>query len=277
MRIEYPGAFYHVTSRGNAKHNIYLTDEDRVTFLEVLADVVETHNLRCHAYCLMNNHYHLLLETPDANLSNSIRDLNGMYAQIFNQLHKRVGHIFQGRFKAFLIEQETYLREVARYIVLNPVRAKITSNPRAWKWSSYKSTAGETAIPTWLYTDQILGMFSKRRKVAQQEYKKFVHAGIKSESPFLEIGKGGILGTPQFIFKVWDKTPSAEDIKEIPKPERIIGRPSLEELFHKINSINERNAAIRLARKRCRYSVTEIASFLRLDRSTVGKISRELP
>ena len=138
LRIEYDGALYHITSRGNERKAIFRDDEDRKNFLDNLLKVDERFNWICHAYCLMNNHYHLIIETPDGNLSGGMRQLNGIYTQYFNRRHKRAGHIFQGRYKAVLIEKESYLLEVSRYVVLNPVRAKAVETPEDWQWSSYK-------------------------------------------------------------------------------------------------------------------------------------------
>ena len=129
LRIEFPGALYHVTSRGNARQRVFRDDEDREMFLATLAWVVERFGWRCHAYCLMDNHIHLLIETPQPNLSRGMRQLNGVYTQPFNRRHRKVGHLFQGRFKAVLVEKERYLLELARYIVLNPVRAKMVKTP----------------------------------------------------------------------------------------------------------------------------------------------------
>ncbi len=136
MRLEFPNALYHVTSRGNAQQNIYLCDADRQQFLNVLEHVCQRYNWVVHAYCLMSNHYHLLIETPDANLSKGMRQLNGLYTQDFNRTHKRVGHVYQGRYKAILVEKQAYLLELARYIVLNPVRAEMVRSAKDWKWSS---------------------------------------------------------------------------------------------------------------------------------------------
>ena len=141
LRIEYPGAVYHVTSRGNARESIFLEDTDRQIFLEVLEAVVGKYNWLCHAYCLMDNHYHILVETPDPNLSLGMRQLNGVYTQGFNRRHNRVGHVFQGRYKSILVEKNEHLLELCRYIVLNPVRAGLVSNPGKGDWSSYRSTA----------------------------------------------------------------------------------------------------------------------------------------
>jgi REP element-mobilizing transposase RayT len=115
LRIEFPGAVYHITSRGNAKQTIFLENQDRHKFLEVLSTVIERCSWLCHAYCLMKNHYHLMIETPEANLSRGMRQLNGVYTQLFNQRHKRVGHLFQGRYKAILVEKDTHLLSLCRY------------------------------------------------------------------------------------------------------------------------------------------------------------------
>ncbi|MCP4252152.1 MAG: transposase, partial [Candidatus Scalindua sp.] len=142
LRIEYDGALYHLTSRGNARKPIFAGDEDRKIFLDTLDKVNDKYNFLCHAYCLMDNHYHLLIETPDGNLSNGMRQLNGVYTQRYNRRNRKVGHVFQGRYKAILIQKETHFLEVCRYIVLNPVRARAVSTPKEWKWTSYKATAG---------------------------------------------------------------------------------------------------------------------------------------
>ncbi len=120
LRIEYSGAVYHITSRGNEKKPVFRDEEDRCTFLDILERVNKRYNWICHAYCLMDNHYHLLIETPDGNLSMGMRQLNGVYTQLFNKRHKRTGHLFQGRYKAILIQKDSHLLEVCRYVVLNP-------------------------------------------------------------------------------------------------------------------------------------------------------------
>ncbi len=273
LRVEYPGALYHVTSRGNAKQPVFLSDDDRTCFLDTLAGVIETHNWLCHAYCLMGNHYHLLIETPDGNLSQGMRDLNGNYTQRFNKRNDRIGHLFQGRFKAFVIEKEPYLLRVARYTVINAVRAGLVSHPGEWPWSSYAATAGDTHCPEWLSTDWVLGLFSSNRANAQELYRDFIEQGIGEESPFEEIKEGLILGSPQFVDGLRElKTYSSELVKEIPRPQRMVNRPSLDELFGEINDIKERDRMIIFAKKRCGYLNTEIGKFVQLDDSTVSKI-----
>ena len=147
LRLELAGALYHVTSRGDGREDIFHTDEDRVAWLETLAQVCKRFNWVCHAYCQMTNHYHLLVETPDANLSKGMRQLNGVYTQRVNRTHGRVGHVFQGRFKAVLVDKDNYLLELSRYVVLNPLRAKMVRRVEQWRWSSYLATCGQVTKP----------------------------------------------------------------------------------------------------------------------------------
>lgn len=150
LRLEYPGALYHVTARGDRREDIFFQDEDRTEFLSVLGVVCERFNWIIHAYCQMNNHYHLLLETVDGNLWRGMRQLNGVYTQRFNRRHGLVGHLFQGRYKAILVQKDAYLLELARYVVLNPVRARMVLDPAEWPWSSYPVIIGEAPVPDWL-------------------------------------------------------------------------------------------------------------------------------
>jgi putative transposase len=138
LRIEYPGAMYHITSRGNARPPVFDDDRDRRAFLMILEDVVRRYHWLCHAFCLMDNH--LLVETVNGNVCLGMRHLNGVYTQAFNRRHHRVGHVFQGRFTSVLVEQASSLLELCRYVVLNPVRAGIVKHPGAYKWSSYQAT-----------------------------------------------------------------------------------------------------------------------------------------
>ena len=177
LRLEFAGALYHITSRGNERKAIYIEDSDFELFLSLLDSVCAPYNWVVHAYCLMTNHYHLLLETPDANLSKGMRQLNGTYTQAFNRKHQRVGHLFQGRYKGILVDKDAYLLELSRYIVLNPVRARMVSTPDYWPWSSWYSVMGNTLSPEWLATDTLLGMFAKQRKTARKKYADFVQQG----------------------------------------------------------------------------------------------------
>ena len=184
LRIEFSGALYHVTSRGHGREDIYMDDIDRETFISVLSHVCDRFNWVVHAYCLMSNHYHLLIETPDSNLSKGMRQLNGVYTQAFNRYHDRVGHVFQGRYKAILVQKESYLLELARYIVLNPIRAEMVRAAKDWRWSSYRATAGLIDSPNWLHIDWLLSAFSGKRNQAVQRYRAFVQEGKRLPSPW---------------------------------------------------------------------------------------------
>ena len=183
LRLEFPGALYHLTSRGNARLPIYEDDEDRETFLATLSAAIERFNWLCHPYCLMGNHYHLMVETPDSNVSAGMRHLIGVYTQRFNRRHRRVGHVFQGRFKAIVVERQSYLLELCRNVVLNPVRVAMVKRVERYPWSSYRATAGLEPAPSWLTTDWVLGQFGRQRRRAQTRYAEFVEAGIGAVSP----------------------------------------------------------------------------------------------
>ncbi len=174
LRIELPGALYHVTSRGDGREDIYRGDTDRLAFLAVFGDVCERFNWWAHAYCRMTNHYHLLVETPDGNLSKGMRQLNSVYTQRFNAQRGRCGHVFQGRYKAIIVQKESYLTELSRYVVLNPVRARMVARPEVWHWGSYRATLGEAPCPPWLLRDWLLSMFGGTKRAAVSAYRKFV-------------------------------------------------------------------------------------------------------
>jgi len=227
LRLEFPGAIYHVTSRGNARQRVFFTDADRELLLSILSGVVSRYGWICHAYCLMANHYHLLVETPKANLSIGMRQLNGMYTQAFNRRHERVGHLFHGRFKAILVERKSHLLELCRYIVLNPVRIKGSAKAQTWKWSSYRATAGLASVPEFLSTDWILQQFARNRSQAQRLYREFIREGLASR-PWEEL-KGQIyLGSEALIEK---RAAGEKHLKEIPRAQWRAAKPSLQRIF----------------------------------------------
>ena len=180
LRLEFPGALYHITSRGDRREAIYENPNDMAMFIELLGEVCERYNWVIYAYCLMTNHYHLLVETPEANLSKGMRQLNGVYTKRFNVAHKRVGHVFQGRYKAIFVQAESYLLELCRYIVLNPVRAGMVSDVADWRWSSYEQTVDINRLNDfkWLSIDTVLSRFGETKKTAILRYMDFVRAGI---------------------------------------------------------------------------------------------------
>jgi putative transposase len=219
LRIEYPGAFYHITARGNARQRIFLNDADRKLFLGVLADTAARYNWLCHAYCLMDNHYHLLLETLDPNLSLGMRQLNGVYTQRFNRQHSRVGHVFQGRFKSILVEKEAHLVELSRYIVLNPVAAGMVTHPSEYAWSSFNCTAKSVKKPEFLYLDWLLSQFSSKKGEARKHYREYVLLGLSLsiEKPWKKLVGQIILGSEDFVSDIQDLIAERKNEKEIPR------------------------------------------------------------
>jgi REP element-mobilizing transposase RayT len=276
LRVEFPGAVYHVTSRGNAKQAIFIDDEDKSRFFDVLSIVVERFNWLCHAYCLMENHYHLLVETPNGNLSRGMRELNGAYTQGFNQRYRRVGHLFQGRYKAIIVEKDNHLLSLCRYVVLNPVRVGLIKKPEQWKWSSYGATIGLVKRLSFLTVDWILSQFGERKMVAKEKYRKFVMEGIDKESPW-ETLKGQIfLGTDGFIKQLRGFLDEKEKIKEVPRLQRYVARPSLSGLFRgkKRKERKERKAedkTIYSAYVRYGYTMKEIAEHLGIHYATISR------
>ena len=155
LRLEFPGALYHVTSRGNRRERIFRNRADHLAWFSEADRACRRFHFLVHAFCLMPNHYHMLIETPEGNLGQGMRQLNSAYSQYYNRRHDLVGHVMQGRYKAILVQKEAYLRELARYIVLNPVRASIVGRPEEWDWSSYRFMLGEPA-PSWIATEWLL-------------------------------------------------------------------------------------------------------------------------
>lgn len=272
LRIEYPGAIYHLTARGNARKPIYLYDSDKYLFLTILGGIVDRYHWLCHGYCLMDNHYHLLIETINANLSMGMRQLGGIYTQKFNRKHDRVGHLFQGRYKAIVVERESYLLELCRYIVLNPVRAKTVNHPGKYRWSSYNATIGTISKPALLHIDWVLSQFSESRDEAQQQFKRFVLADHMKESPWDKLKGQCLLGGQKFMKQLSPYIDEKKIEAEIPRRQRFVARPSPASLFPSDQSKSERNHAIARAHLHYGYSQQEIASQCGLHYSTVSRI-----
>jgi putative transposase len=275
LRIEFAGAVYHVTSRGNARADIFEADSDRETFLRILGVVVKRFNWLCHAYCLMNNHYHLLIETPEGNLSAGMRQLNGVYTQAFNRAHRRDGHVFKGRFAAILVEKESHLLELCRYVVLNPVRAGMVDRPEQYRWSSYLSTLGKAAKPALLTTRWLLGNFSNTLAESRRRYRQFVTAGMDDiESPWGKLSGQILLGTEGFVQRVKELLGAKVDIPEIPRRQRHVGRPALADLFPPGALMQKqlRNRLVRLAHGTYGYTMKELSRALGVHYTTISKV-----
>lgn len=229
LRIEYEGAFYHVTSRGNQKGEIFWDDMDREEFKRILERTKERYGYLLHAYVLMGNHYHLLIETPHANIKQIMQNLNTSYTVFVNRRHGRVGHLFQGRYKAYIVDKESYLLELGRYIHLNPVRAGIVKKPEDYKWSSYRDYIYGNKQGTITDTDDTLYSFSKRRAISASNYHEFVNAGFHAKPPLGE-AVGSILGNKAFRESVLRYLKGIPDKTEIPEIKKIETKYGLEDI-----------------------------------------------
>ncbi len=269
LRIQFAGALYHVTSRGDGRDDIFLGDEDRKLWLEVLEQIYRRFNWIVHAYCQMGNHYHLLVETPASNLSKGMRQLNGVYTQRFNSHHNRVGRVFQGRYKAILVQKEAYLLELSRYIVLNPVRARMVRAARDWRWSNYRATAGMTAVPDWLQIDWTLAAFAESGKEAQNAYRRFVADGKHQPSPWEELKNQIYLGSEKFVDDVRCGMDGTRRLSEVPRKQRQqVARP-LSWYFEKHQ---DRDAAIFAAFTSGEYNMREIGDHVGVHYSRISRI-----
>jgi len=272
LRIEFEGALYHVISRGDRREDIVDDDEDRKRFLGILGDVVDRMGWLCHAYCLMDNHYHLVIETPNANLSPGMRHLNGIFTQSSNRLHARSGHLFQGRYKAILVDSDAYFLELARYVVLNPVRAKMVSDPGEWAWSSYRACAAEVVVPDWLTVERIQSYFGRQRLDAGRKYKQFVSEGVGKESIWTQLNRQMYLGDDDFVSSMQERLGDVELDANIPGLQRCRPAPSLEDIE---STHGGRNQAIVAAYETGAYSYALLAEYFKVHFTTIGRIVRE--
>jgi REP element-mobilizing transposase RayT len=272
LRLEYAGALYHVTSRGDGREAIFLGDGDRRVFLDVLAGVWDRFNWLVHAYCLMTNHYHLLVETPEANLSKGMRQLNGVYTQRFNRSYNRSGHVFQGRYKAILAQKEAYLLELARYVVLNPVRARMVRTAADWPWSSYRAMIGEEQAPDWLETRTILAAFGETEAAAVEHYARFVAEGKGQSAPWEQLENQVFLGSDSFVESMRRTLPQNRDLREVAQAKR---RPTAKTLPEYAHDHPQRNDAIVAAYRSGGYTLRDIGDFFGIHYSRVSKIVRD--
>ena len=229
LRLEHAGAIWHVTSRGNARQAIVADDADRARFVETLGRVVPTARWRLHAWVLMTNHYHLLVETTEPTLARGMRQLNGIYAQAFNSRHHRVGHLFHGRYRGILVERESHLLELVRYVVLNPVRAEMVRWPWEHDWSSYAQTAGLREEAEWLEVDWTLAQFGTTRAEAQRCFRDFVSEGDHARyRPWDELRGRGYLGTDRFAERLAAEARQVRISPEVPRSQCFLAeRPDL--------------------------------------------------
>jgi putative transposase len=285
LRIGYLNAFYHITARGNDRQKIFRSNKDRERFLGYLESASERYKAVIHTYCLMDNHYHILLQTPEGNLSQIMHHINGAYTNYFNTKRKRSGHLFQGRYKALLVAIDEYAQELSRYIHLNPVRAGMVGKPEEYNWSSYKDYIGLNKSPDWLNTGFVLNLFARKVTVARTEYRRFVESMIdmEYESPLKEVFASTILGSRDFINEIREKhLDSKRSDRDLPDLKHFHERPGIEEINKKAAMILKEDAALlkRLQLYLChRYSgkrLKEIGDYFGIGVSGVSQASRRV-
>lgn len=268
LRIEFAGALYHVTARGNAQQDIYAGDDDRRQFLDLLGHTVDRHDWYCHAYCLMGNHYHLLIETNTPTLAKGMKFLNGTYTQYFNRRHLRVGHVFQGRYKAILVQKEAYLLELARYIVLNPVRAQMVRSAKDWPWSSFRATAGLTDSAACLTADWLLAGFARTAGLARQRYVEFVQAGRGQPSPWQQLKNQIYLGDDEFVSDTQCQLDPRQSLKDIPKKQK---QAPVQPLSHFATAHPSRDEAMVQAYMSGHYTLEQVGEHFGVSYATVSR------
>ncbi len=281
LRIEFPGAIYHVTSRGDRRESIFEDDADRRTLLTVLAQAVARFDATVLAYCLMDNHYHFVIHTRRANLSRLMQQINGVYTQAYNRRHNKVGHLFQGRFKGILVDENAYLLEVCRYVDLNPVRARRVRDPGKWPWSSYGAHTGQVPSPVWLDTSAMHGYVLGRGTVTPADTRK---AGLRYAA-LVAAGKGVKLWEEALVQQIFlgrsefaERMQALSDLdpgraKAIPRPQR---SPVAKPIEYYLRRNKSRDAGVCDAINAGQHSMTAVANALGLSVSRVSRIVRNM-
>ena len=271
LRLEFPGALYHVTARGDRHEPIFDDDEDRRGWLAILGQALERFDAKCFAFCLMPNHYHAVLETRRANLSRLMRHLNGVYTQRYNRRHDKVGHLFQGRFRAILVDRDAYFLEVCRYVDLNPVRARLVKRPQQWDWSSYRAHVGLEDRPAWLDSRSLLGQFADSERTGRRRYAEFVAQGHRVRL-WDEVLTGQIyLGDERFVARVRAKRGLGKASREIPRAQR---RGKVLPLERYLRHQGHRDEGIARAYSEGGYTQSAIAAVLGLSVSRISRVIR---
>lgn len=278
LRIEFPGAIYHVTSRGDRREPIFIDDHDRRTLLSVLEQTLQRCDARMLAYCLMGNHYHFVLRTDRGNLSRVMRQVNGVYTQLFNTRHGIVGHLFQGRFKAILVDGDAYLLEVCRYVELNPVRAGMVRQPGEWPWSSHLAHVGRATSPRWLDSNHLLSHLLGRDVqgemdilAARHAYAELVLGGLNTPLWDSVLRQQIFLGDDAFVERMQAKArPDQRASTDIPSQQR----RSPTTLAHWLQSRPTISEALRDAHQHGGLTMTSMARSLGMSVSRVSRLVR---
>lgn len=271
MRIEFAGALYHAYSRGNDRLAIFRSDADCVRFLSILEKACTRHRWKIFAYCLMPTHYHLVLETLEPTLSTGMRDLNGIFATWFNRRHDRVGHVFQGRFHAKVVQRELYLLQLLRYVAMNPVRAGLTADPCSFPWSSHACIADSAPKPSCLDTKWLAQIFGTNGHEAVASYAAFVLEGAGDEPDF-EDESSVALGDYAFLAWVEEQVAPKSGESEFPREQRFPHRPELPQIFAAADSRKKRDALIVSACHDYGYKQKDICTHLGLSKSAVSLV-----
>ncbi len=270
LRIEISGALYIVSAQGNNNSPIFSDDQDKHLFLSILESVVEKYHWKCHAYCLMDSSYRLVIETPEANLSRGMRQLGGMYTQRYNTRHSLTGHLFQGRFSSIIVEKDLFFTKACREVMLAPVRRQIVNHPRAWHWSSYIDLLGIRQPPAFLSTD-IIAAFGENPVTARHAFTAFVMAGLDEPPLWESITAGVMLGSSEFIERTNLLLQSRNPGVDMPRAQRFAVRPELSSLFEGVEDKAQRNRSMARAHIEHGYTLKEIGDHLGIHYSTVSK------
>lgn len=281
LRLEFPGAVYHITSRGDRREPIYRDDADRETHLAVLEQAMDRFDAQVLAYCLMGNHYHLVLHTRSANLSLLMRHLNGVYTQRFNRRHGLVGHVFQGRFKAILVDRDAYLLALCRYVENNPVAAGIAQAAGDWPWSSYRAHVLQAPTPPWLDSDGLHGYLLGRavegeadRRRAATLYARMVRDADDSALWQQGLRQQVFLGDEAFVARTLQAhAPTPERLRDVPQAQLQLQRQPPEALDALLSATRGNRAdALRTAYTRGGYTMSQLAAHLGLSVSRVSRL-----
>lgn len=279
LRITYAGAYYHVTSRGNERKDIFKSRRDREQFLSYLESSVTRYGAIIHAYCLMTNHYHLLLETPEGNLPEIMRHINGAYTNYYNTKRKRAGHLFQGRYKAILIEADEYLMELTRYIHLNPVRGGLSEKPEAHPWSSYQDYIGSRPAPVWLRTNMVMERFGDSKR-----YRQFVEEmlGKEYESPLQAAVASTLLGSEPFVQEIMATHLDGKQVeRDVPAIRELSKSRKIEMIIENVRGVFGdtslgQKAGIYLAHRHSGARLKELGAYFGKNDSAIAQTTRRL-
>jgi len=290
LRIEYPGAVYHITAQGNFGQSIFKDKTDAIKFLELLEKEIFQQRWKCHAYCLLENHYHFIVETREPNLCRGMGRLNMRYSQWFGRRYKRRGHLFHGRYKSIIFQKEKFLLPLCRYVVLNPVRLKLVDNVNQWRWSSYRPLAYNEEKQAWLTLDWIQAQFRETKSKKNIAWQNYVLNGIDAPSPWINLRPGNYLGDEKFL-KLLSGKIKGKSLDQISKNAANPARPTLDQILAAVSEAsgvstkkllnknlapNEFQVAIYLLRRSANLPLREVASLTKVSQGRISQIQKKI-